>query len=129
MEKENKILKDILNQLQDQISNMLNCKSEIKSSENDAILFGKFPLDNKRYTIVIHVAPENYIAVSSANGRVSTGRDYIQKGIMPSLKLPMLSAERGTCSPEENEAIKNKFINEVNEAYKNSKYANLNSTK
>lgn len=127
MEKENKILKEILVQLQNDLSNMLKCKSEVKSGKNDALLFGKFALDDKKYTVVIHLAPENFVEVTSAGGKVEAGGDYFQKGILPSLKLPMLSADRGNCSSEENEAIKNKFINEVNEAYKNSKYANLNT--
>jgi hypothetical protein len=129
MEKENKILTDILFQLQGKLSDMLNCKSEMRSTENDALLYGKFPIDDKRYTVVIHVAPENYVPLTSAGAKVLSGEDYVQKGMMPSLKMPMLSATKGICSPVENEAIKNKFITEVNEVYKNSKYANLTGLK
>jgi len=126
---ENKILADILFQLQAKLSEMLNCKSETRSNENDALLYGKFPLDDKRYTIVIHVASENYVPLTTAGAKIQSGEDYIQKGIMPSLKIPMLSANKGNCSAVENEAIRNEFITEINEVYKNSKYSNSNNLK
>lgn len=129
MEKENKILTDILFQLQGKLSDMLNCKSEMRSTENDALLYGKFPIDDKRYTVVIHVAPENYVPLTAAGAKILSGEDYVQKGMMPSLKMPMMAGNKGNCSSVENESIKNKFLTEVNEVYKNSKYTDLNSVK
>ena len=61
---ENNALTDILKQLQDKLSDMLNCKSEIRSTENDALLYGKFPIDNNKYTVVI---PKAYFSLIIIN--------------------------------------------------------------
>lgn len=117
---ENNALTDILKQLQDKLSDMLNCKSEIRSTENDALLYGKFPIDNSKYTVVIHLAPENFVPVTAAQGKIDVREDT--KATMPSLKFQVMSASKGNCSAEENDSIRTKFINEVSAIYKNSKY-------
>src|ERR1017187_8299853 len=110
MEKENKILTEILKLLQNQLEQIQNCKSEIRYTENDALLYGKFPIESKKFTVVIHIAPENYVPVTNANAKIESGEDYIQKAVMPSLKLQVSSADKGNCLASENESIRCRFL-------------------
>ena len=114
MESSNRIFDEMLRKLQECL-NEFNCKSEIRVSEQDAILFGKFRDDDEKYRIVIHLKEENYVPVTMSANKVEIKREDSERVIMPSLNLEYSRADSSNCSEKEQFDIKAKFEKEANE--------------
>jgi hypothetical protein len=114
MENSNKIFNDMLSKLQECL-NEFKCKSEIRLSDQEAILYGKFAHSMERYTVVIHIKEENYIPVAIGAGKIKAKEDDTKKIIFPNLNLQFFKADKSNCSQEEQIALKNNFIENANE--------------
>ncbi|MBF9254996.1 hypothetical protein I2I11_16955 [Pontibacter sp. 172403-2] len=114
MENSSHFFKDLLNNLQGCLKEF-NCASDIKISEQDAILYGKISHDGERYTIVVHLKEENYIPRTSGVGKSIMPEDTAQKIRMPNLDVQTSQAGKSHCSEDEQVEIKNKFIEDAND--------------
>jgi virulence-associated protein VagC len=114
MDSTNRIFDEMLRKLQECLKEF-NCKSEIRVSEQDAILFGKFHDDDERYRIVIHLKEENYVPVTMSANKVEIKREDTKRVIMPSLNLEYFKADTSNCSEKEQFNIKAKFEKEADE--------------
>lgn len=114
MENHNRIFDEILRKVEECLKEF-NCKSEIRVSEQDAILFGKFSNDDERYRIVIHLKEENYTPVTLSASKVEIKKEDIKMAIMPSLNLEHFKATEAHCSEHDQLALKAKFEKEASE--------------
>lgn len=114
MENSNNIFNDILNRLQESLKEF-NCKSEIKVSDKEALLYGKFKQYMEKYTIVIHIKEEDYTPVTAGSGKIKAREEETRKLAIPNLNSQVFTSQRSNCSQEEQMALKNKFIEEANE--------------
>ena len=117
MENSNKVFNEILSKLQEAL-NEFKCKSEIKSSENEALLYGKFSHYMERYSIVIHIKEQDYTPSTIGGGRIEAKEIDTRKITMPSLSAQSFKAQQSNCSQEEQQALKNKFISKADEIAK-----------
>jgi hypothetical protein len=114
MENSSKVYREVLAKIQ-QCLNEYKCKSEIKISEKEASLYGKFIREKEKHTIVVHLKEEGYILKSSGSGKVEAKDFEKEKHIMPSLDMPFFRAQNSKLSFEDQVAIKNKFLEEAGE--------------
>jgi len=114
MENSSDFFKDLLSNLQGCLKEF-NCASEIKTSEQEAILYGKISHAAERYTIVVHLKEENYTPATSGMGKLRFPDDAAQKIRMPNLDVQTSQAAKSHCSEEEQVEIKNKFMDDAND--------------
>jgi hypothetical protein len=114
MENHKRIFEELLRKLENCLEEF-NCKSEIRVSEQDAILFGKFSNDDERYRIVIHVKEESYTPVTIGARKIEVKKEEHKIAIMPSLTLEQYKATDANCSENDQLAIKAKFEKEASE--------------
>jgi hypothetical protein len=113
MENSIQLFNEILGKLQETL-NEYKCKSEIKLSDKEAILYGKLASYMEKFTVVIHIKEQHYIPVAKSSGKIDFKHEDTQKFIMPTLEPRILKSQKSNCSQEEQTAIKNKFIAEAN---------------
>jgi len=115
MENSEKKFQAILHKLQECL-NEFKCKSEIKISEKEAILYGKFSVDSReKHTIVIHVKEEGYVPLTDRARKVETKFDGVKKSIMPSLEFQSHKSPNSNCNQDEQITLKKAFIADADE--------------
>lgn len=113
MENSEKKIQDLLHKFQEDL-NGLNCKSEIRFSDKEAILYGKFSLDREKHTIVVHIKEEGYVPLTSGAKKIETKFDEVKKSIMPSLEFQYHKSPIANCNQDEQITLKNTFIDDAN---------------
>jgi hypothetical protein len=114
MENSKRNYQDILQKLQESL-NEFKCKSEIKISDKEAILYGKFSLESEKHTIVIHLKEEGYVPLTGSAKKVETKFESVKKSVMPSLEYQYNKSPISYSNQDEQIVIKNTFIDDANE--------------
>ncbi|HEX5553854.1 MAG TPA: hypothetical protein VFX43_11460 [Chitinophagaceae bacterium] len=112
MENSSNLFDDILKKLQESLREF-NCKSEIKVSDKEAMLYGKFKQYMEKYNIVIHITQEGYTPVTAGSGKIKAKVEEYQRISMPNLNTQSFTAQRANCSQEQQLELKNKFMREA----------------
>lgn len=107
---------DLFEEMLNKIQNLLDeykCKSEIKISEKNAILYGKFSYNMDRFNIVVHVNDESFVPKTLDAGLIENKIETRENISIPSLEFKFFKAVKSNCSVSEQTAIKEKFIAEA----------------
>jgi hypothetical protein len=113
MENSNQVFNALLDRIQE-VLNQFNCKSEVKVSGQDALLYGKFTQHLEKYTVVVHVKEADYTPVTAACGKVER-HESANIQVMPSLTFSQHKSLQSNCSEKEQLHLRENFLTEAAE--------------
>ena len=106
----NKIAEEVVKKLESCLKE-LKIKSETKSTADEAIIYGKFPLDKSKYRIVIHLQKEDFKPMTADfNEFVPDKKEKEDCAQTPNLNFQSSHSSFRKYSEEEGLKVKKEFL-------------------